>query len=139
MWAYVDEVRRLERRFRGLQLEHIHWADNFLADELSKLAAKGGPFPPGVFMERLTEPSVTIPTGNGALSTPTSRVPGARPSRGARPDLRGRDSIPEKHSVAVVEGASPPWVVEILRYLRNRDLPEDDKQADRVVQQASLY
>jgi ribonuclease HI len=39
MWAYIDEVRRLERRFRGLQLEHIPRGENLVANELSKLTA----------------------------------------------------------------------------------------------------
>ena len=41
--------------------------------------------------------------------------------------------------MAVAEDASPPWAAQILRYLKDNDLPEDDRQADRVMRQASLY
>jgi ribonuclease HI len=35
MWAYLDEVQKLERRFDGLKLEHIPCRRNTIADELS--------------------------------------------------------------------------------------------------------
>ena len=36
MEAYVDEVRKLEERFDGIQAEHIPRAENDVADYLSK-------------------------------------------------------------------------------------------------------
>ncbi|KAM0854748.1 hypothetical protein ACQ4PT_050237 [Festuca glaucescens] len=111
MWAYVDDVRRLERRFHGLQLEHIPQGDNFITDELSKLAAQGGPVPSGVFLERLTKPSVGVP-------------PGVQP---LLPQYQGpREQL-------------KPGSSEILPYLVDCDLPEEDKQADRIVRQATMY
>jgi ribonuclease HI len=47
MAAYVDEVRRMERRFKGIQMEHIPRGHNILADELSNIAVKRLPVPPG--------------------------------------------------------------------------------------------
>jgi ribonuclease HI len=35
MWAYLDEVQKLERRFDGLKLEHIPCRRNTIANELS--------------------------------------------------------------------------------------------------------
>ena len=58
MAAYVEEVRKMERRFDGLQMEHVPRAMNVIADELSKLAARREPVPLGVFIERLTRPSI---------------------------------------------------------------------------------
>ena len=58
MWAYVEEVRKLELRFKGLQMEHIPRGENFVANELSKIAARREPVPPGTFVEKLTRPSV---------------------------------------------------------------------------------
>ena len=58
MGAYLDEVRKLEQRFDGIQMEHIPWGKNFIADELSKMAAESKPVPPGVFVERLVRPSI---------------------------------------------------------------------------------
>jgi ribonuclease HI len=67
MRAYVDEVRKLERRFDGLQMEHIPRGQNNIADELSKMAARREPAPDGVFIERLTQPSVATKPLAGAL------------------------------------------------------------------------
>ena len=36
MEAYVDEVRKLEERFDGIQAEHVPRAENDIADYLSK-------------------------------------------------------------------------------------------------------
>src|SRR3954466_420182 len=63
MEAYVDEVRKLEERFVGLQMEHVPRARNDIADGLSKCAAFKLPVEPGIFVLKLTQPSVTPPTG----------------------------------------------------------------------------
>ena len=58
MGAYLDKVRKLEQRFDGIQMEHIPRGENFIADELSKMAAKRELVPPRIFVERLMQPSV---------------------------------------------------------------------------------
>ena len=58
MEAYVDEVRKLEERFDGIQAEHVPLAENDIADYLSKRAAFKLPVEPGTFLLRLTQPSV---------------------------------------------------------------------------------
>src|SRR4051812_36991715 len=63
MEAYVDEVRKLEERFVGLQMEHVPRAQNDIADGLSKCAALKLPVEPGIFVLKLTQPSVTPSTG----------------------------------------------------------------------------
>jgi hypothetical protein len=35
--------------------------------------------------------------------------------------------------MAVDKDTSPDWAVEILRYHKDRNLPEEDKLADRIV------
>ena len=54
MKAYVDEVRRLEERFDGIQAEHVPRAENDIADYLSKRGALKLPVEPGTFVLRLT-------------------------------------------------------------------------------------
>src|SRR3954471_2464308 len=63
MEAYVDEVRKLEEHFVGLQMEHVPRAQNDIADGLSKCAAFKLPVEPGIFVLKLTQPSVTPSTG----------------------------------------------------------------------------
>ena len=57
MKAYVDEVRKLEERFDGIQAEHVPRAENDIADYLSKRAALKLPVEPGTFVLQLTQPS----------------------------------------------------------------------------------
>src|SRR6187399_619911 len=59
MEAYVDEVRKLEEHFDGLQMEHVPRAQNDIAEGLSKCAALKLPVEPGIFVLKLTQPSVT--------------------------------------------------------------------------------
>ena len=54
MTAYLAEVRRLEQRFIDFEVKHIPRKDNFLADELARLASSRQPVPVGVFEERFS-------------------------------------------------------------------------------------
>ena len=59
METYVDEVRKLEEHFASLQVEHVPRAQNWIADDLSKLAAQKMLVEPGTFVLHLTQPSIT--------------------------------------------------------------------------------
>jgi ribonuclease HI len=58
MEAYCNEVRRLEDKFYGLELNHITWWYNETADELAKIASGRTTVPPDVFSRDLHQPSV---------------------------------------------------------------------------------
>jgi hypothetical protein len=58
MEAYCDEVRRLEDKFYGLELNHIAQLYNETADELAKIASGKTTVPPDVFSRDLHQPSV---------------------------------------------------------------------------------
>jgi ribonuclease HI len=72
MEAYVDEVRKLEERFDGLQMEHVPRAENDIVDGLSKRAALKLPVEPGTFVLQLTQPSVTPSVGQSKKRKLTS-------------------------------------------------------------------
>ena len=63
MEAYVDEVRKLEEHFDGIQAEHVPRMENDTTDYLSKRATFKLPVEPGTFLLRLTQPSVKPSTG----------------------------------------------------------------------------
>ena len=63
MEAYVDEVRKLEERFDGIQGEHVPRTENDIADYLSKRAALKLPVEPGTFVLQLTQSFVDLSTG----------------------------------------------------------------------------
>src|SRR3954464_10921300 len=58
MKAYVDEVRKLEERFDGIQAEHVPRAENDVADYMSKRAALKLPMDPSTFVLQLTQQPV---------------------------------------------------------------------------------
>jgi ribonuclease HI len=60
MEAYCDEVRRLEDKFYGLELNHIARRYNKTADELAKIASGRTMVPPDVFSRDIHQPSVNI-------------------------------------------------------------------------------
>jgi ribonuclease HI len=60
MEAYYDEVRRLEDKFHGLELNHVARWYNETADELAKIASGRTTVPSNVFSRDIYQPSVKI-------------------------------------------------------------------------------
>jgi hypothetical protein len=58
MEAYVQEVRKLESKFSGLEVHHVLWEHNVGADILSKLGSTRAQVPPRVFVQELKQPSI---------------------------------------------------------------------------------
>jgi hypothetical protein len=73
MEAYCDEVRRLEDKFYGLELNHIARRYNEIADELAKIASGRTTVPPDVFSRDLHQPSIKTE------DTPEPEAPSAPP------------------------------------------------------------
>ena len=86
MKAYVDEVRKLEERFEGIQAEHVPRAENDIANYLSKHAALKLPTEPGTFVLQLTQPSVDPSTEQNKRrkSGPDKYFPAELPGAAAR-------------------------------------------------------
>jgi hypothetical protein len=87
MEAYCDEVRRLEDKFYGLELNHIARRYNETADELAKIASGQTTVPPEVFSRDLHQPSVKVddtpepeaPSAQPEVPSDHSEAPSARP------------------------------------------------------------
>jgi hypothetical protein len=73
MEAYCDEVRRLEDKFYGLELNHIARRYNEIADELAKIASGRTTVLPNVFSRDLHQPSIKTE------DTPEPEAPSAPP------------------------------------------------------------
>jgi hypothetical protein len=120
MEAYVDEVRKLEERFDGLQMEHVPRAENDIADGLSKRAALKLPVEPGTFVLQLTQPSVTPSTGQSKKRKLTSgryfpaELPEAAGKRlaGANVGPAEERPAPARPQALVVEANVPGEFVE---------------------------
>jgi hypothetical protein len=65
MEAYYEEVRHLEDKFHGLELNHIACRYNEAADELMKIASSQTTVPPDVFTRDICQPSINIRADRG--------------------------------------------------------------------------
>jgi hypothetical protein len=80
MAAYLEELRKMEKRFQGLELKHIPRGENVEADEIAKRASHRLAQATGIFEERLFKPSAS-PTS--ARSDPPPALP-PPPEQGLR-------------------------------------------------------
>jgi ribonuclease HI len=86
MEAYCQEVRRLEDKFHGLELNHIARRYNEAADELAKIASGRATVPPDVFAKDLQHPSVDLSPDGGVDGASLDPPPEAEaPSTGLKP------------------------------------------------------
>jgi hypothetical protein len=143
MEAYCDEVRRLEDKFYGLELNHIARRYNETADELAKIASGRTTVPPDVFSWDLHQPSVKI------SDTPEPEAPSA-PSEGTSAQPEPSSVQPEEPSALEDEalrieeersGVTPDrdWQAPYLQYLRRGELPLDQAEARRVARRAKSF
>ena len=109
MAAYMAEVRRMERRFDGLELRHVSRKANTEADELSRLASSRAPLPLGVFEEKLRRPAVTA----------ADRV-----EVGSPPSSGGNQALPsvEANHLASARSQERSWMDDIRDYLKEKFL-----------------
>ena len=89
MEAYLAEVRRMEKQFWGLELQHVPRGTNQEADDIAKRAPRRLPQDPGVFEERLYRPSAT-PSLSSAVQPREElpELPAREPQFVARPRER---------------------------------------------------
>jgi ribonuclease HI len=71
--AYLLHVRKLEKDFTALELQHVPRADNSAADDLFVRVSTWAPMPKGVFERRLLRPTAQpAELGEGARLAPRS-------------------------------------------------------------------
>jgi hypothetical protein len=89
MEAYCDEVRRLEDKFYGLELNHFARRYNETADELAKIASGRTTVPPDVFSRDLHQPLVkTDDTPKPEKVSALPEAPLAQPEAPSAPRVR---------------------------------------------------
>jgi ribonuclease HI len=136
MEAYCDEVRRLEDKFYGLELNYIARRYNETADELAKIASGRTTVPPDIFSRNLHQPSVKIddtPEPEETLAQP--EVPSAEPKV---PSPIEEEALPveeEQNGVA----PDPNWQTPYLEYLLRGELPLDKTKARRLARRAKSF
>jgi ribonuclease HI len=143
MEAYCNEVRRLENKFYGLELNHIARRYNETADKLAKIASGRTTVSPDVFSQDLHQPSIKTD------DTPEPEAPSAQPEApltqleapSTQPEA---PSAPEGEALRVEEersGVTPNrnWQTPYLQYLHRGELPLDRAEARRLARRAKSF
>ena len=66
MEAYLVEVRKIEKQFLGMELQHVPHGTNKEADDIAKRASRRLPQEPDIFEERLFKPFAALPAAKPA-------------------------------------------------------------------------
>jgi hypothetical protein len=135
-------VKKLEKDFTALELQHVPRADNSATDDLSVRASTWAPMPEGVFERQLLRPTAQpVELGEGG-ETSTSKL--------AVPVVSHLQN-PPKIVCAIGDPTSPlapqpisqsgpdAWISKIWDYLKENILPEDHVSAERIVRLAKRY
>jgi hypothetical protein len=150
MEAYCDEVRRLEDKFYGLELDHITRRYNETADELAKIALGRTTVLPDAFSRDLHQSSVkTDDTPEPEAPSAQSEAPSVRPKAhsarleapSARPEV---PSASEGEALRIEEersGVTPNrnWQTPYLQYRDRGELPLDQAEARRLARRAKSF
>jgi hypothetical protein len=136
MEAYCDEVRRLEDKFYGLEVNHVARWYNETADELAKIASARTMVPPNIFSRDLHQPSVKtndMPEPKKVSVLP--EAPSAQPEAPSAPKGEALRVEGERNGV-------PPdqdWQTSYLQYLHRGELPLDRAEARRLARRAKSF
>ena len=100
------------------------------------MSSSGTPSPVGVFEERLSQPSISVPVGGEGGTLGVGRVPGDPPPAGSPSGGQAADG----HRVAAgLDTEVESWIQPIRAYLCGQAAPEDDATAEKVARQAKRY
>jgi hypothetical protein len=136
MEAYYDEVRRLEDKFYGLELNHVTRRYNETADELAKIASGRTTVPPDVFSRDIHQPSVKT------NDTPEPGEASAQPEEAsAQPEAPSAAEGEALHVEGERNGVTPnrTWQTPYLQYLHRGELPLDKADARRLARRAKSF
>jgi ribonuclease HI len=129
--AYCDEVRHLENKFHGLELNHIARRYNETVDELAKIASGRTTVPLDVFSRDLHQPSVKIddaPEPEEASAQPAPEAPSAIEEEAFPVEEEQNGVTPD-----------PNWQTPYLEYLLRGELPIDKTKARRLARRAKSF
>jgi hypothetical protein len=94
MGKYCSAVQKLEDKFECLEFHHVERDRNTTADALSKLGSSQTQVPPGVFVQEVLHPSISL------------------------------DRVEECNILSQPESDSDDWREPIIRYIKNEEEPD---------------
>jgi hypothetical protein len=133
-------VKKLEKDFMALELQHVPRADNSVADDLSQRASTQAPMPEGIFERRLlrpaTQPARLGEGGETGTSKPVVPVASQNPPKVVCALGDPADPLAPQPTT---QSSPDAWISEIQDYLKENILPEDHVSAERIVRLAKQY
>jgi ribonuclease HI len=135
--AYLLHVRKLEKDFSALELQHVPRADNSPADELFVRALTWAPMPEGVFERRLLRPTAQPAELDEGGETSTSKLDHLQNPSKTVSAIGGPAS--RLAPLPVSQSGPDAWISEIRDYLKESILPEDHVSVERIVRLAKRY
>jgi hypothetical protein len=115
MDAYCTVIRKLENKFYGLEFHHVVWAENKVANKLSKLGSTRAVIPHGVFVHDLVK-----------LSIEEEEKPMAEQS--------SADQL-----VAMILTTGIDWREAFIRYLTSAEVPLEKTKMECLIQRSKHY
>jgi hypothetical protein len=140
--AYLFHVRKLEKDFEVLNLQHIPRVENTVADDLSAKASTSAPVPDGVLKRRLRQPTAWVanPSEGGETSTSKLAVPAVLlPWSPLRVVGITGDSVHPGAQDPEAQAGLDTWITEIWTYLKDNILSDNMTSADRIARLAKRY
>jgi hypothetical protein len=128
MTGYCNAVRKLEKKFEGLELHHIPRIKNQATDDLAKIGSTRKPVPSNVFLEHLHTPSVQE---DPFTNEPPQPISPTNPTEVEVPVVI--DLVME---ILVI---TPDWTVSYIAYLLRQELPEDEVEARQIVRRSRAF
>nr|AAS01973.1 retrotransposon protein, putative, Ty3-gypsy sub-class [Oryza sativa Japonica Group] len=119
---YITEVRKLGKRFDGIEVRHVYRKDNIEPDDLARRASRREPLEPGTFLDILTKPSVKEVSGEVSPDTP---------------DISSEATKAER-AVADIE-TTDDWRIPLIKFINSEELPKDDTEAEKITRKAKIY
>jgi ribonuclease HI len=140
--AYLLHVRKLEKDFIALKLQHVPRANNSATDELSMRASTWALVPEGVFERRLLRPTAQpAEPGEGGETSTSKLVVSAVYHLHDPPRIvcatEGPANLLAPHPVS--QNGPDAWISKIRDYLKENILPEYHVTAERIVRLAKRY
>jgi ribonuclease HI len=109
MGKYCAAVRKLEDNFEALEFHHVERDRNTTADALSKLGSSRAQVPSGVFIQEIQQPSIVT------------------------------YHMEECNALSQAEADPNDWREPIIRYIKNKEEPDDMAAAERIARQSTHY
>ena len=128
MTGYCNAVRKLEKKFEGLELHHIPRLKNQAADDLAKIGSKREAIPSNVFLEHIRSPSVQEDPFIEEAPQPKSATDPTEVEIPAVVDL-----------VMEVLAITPDWMIPYIAYILRKELPEDEEEARQIVRRSKAF